>query len=148
MVIPLRPAVFYTVRLADGIMPFLIKYKSGCHIAWDKADLNLHPDKLHRDVIADAADGNSGIFADLAVNAVQEAFIQPFCRWHGAGLASGGFVLVKRLAPDAGVERQVIRTDVVTENTVELFQGMDGIHVEAVDEAFFAASPEPFLFPF
>ena len=40
------------------------------------------------------------------------------------------------------MEGEVVVADVVTENAVELFEGMDGIHIQAVYQPFFATPPE------
>ena len=125
-------------------MTFLVQDKGRRHVTGDKADFNLHADELHRDVIRDTVDGNRRIAPDLTVHPVQEALIQPFLALYCFCLASCFLITFKRSAPDSGMEHQVVLTDVIMEDIVKLIQGMDRIHVQAIDEPFFTASPESF----
>ena len=145
-IIALRTAVLIPVRQADREVAFIIQDKGRRHVAGDKADLHFHADELHGDIIAGAVDGNRGIATNLPINPVHETLIQPFLALYRLCLVCRFLVTLKRSTLDAGVEHQVVLTDVIPEDVVELFQGMDGFHVQPVDKPFLAASPEPLLF--
>ena len=70
-------AVIIAVCSADRELFILIQDVGRVHVIRKIADIHLCRNELHGNIIADAVNGNSGILADFAGNAVIKTVIQP-----------------------------------------------------------------------
>lgn len=71
-------AVSHLVCQTDRIVLLIAENEGGSHVPRTVPYLHFCPDELHGYIVAVVIDGDSRILADLAVDTVQETFIQPF----------------------------------------------------------------------
>ncbi len=118
------------------MFPF-IKDVCGRHIIRKETDLHLGGNELRGYIIINTVNGDRGIPVDPAGNPVHEAFVQPGPGFWHFYLHTGAAVPFQRDLPDSGVEGCVIGTDIVRKETVEFFQGMDGLQIQRIKPCFF-----------
>ena len=113
-------AVVIAVRLADWKL-FTIKEDVGrSHVIRKIADIHFCRDKLHGNIITDFIDGNGGILADLARDAVVKTVIEPLSGLRLSGMIHGVLIALQRDCVNASVKGGVVGTHVVFEHSVEL----------------------------
>ena len=115
-------AVFVAVGPAEGKLLTIFEDIGTVHVIRKIPDIDLCGDELHGDVVRDVVDTDGGIPADLAGNAVIEAFLEPFARLRLPGMVGRLKIPVHRSGIDAAVEGGVVGTHVVPEHAVELIQ--------------------------
>ena len=136
-------AVLVFVGLAERKLSVFRDDDGRVHVIRAKTDVEPLADELHRCVVGNLVDGDGGILPDFPGDPVQEAFIEPFTGLRRADLGLRILIAVKRSGFDTGMEGGVVGADVFSEKGVKILQGVDRIHVKAVEPALLCGSPEP-----
>jgi hypothetical protein len=129
---PGRAAVLIAVGAAYREL-FSITQDVRCgHIIRQVADVYFCRDELHRNIVAHAVDGDGGILAYLARDAVVKAVVQPLAGLRFPRMIFGSLVTIQRDRVDAAMKSSVVRTHIITQHFVELCKRGDGIYVERI----------------
>lgn len=113
IIVPFHPAICNLVR-SDQRKMFILKENIAVfHTSGEIADIHLHANKLGRHIVGDSVNGDTGIVADLALNAVMKILVQPCLRYRHPDIALRFKIAVHWGFPGTGMHRRIMLANIV-----------------------------------